>query len=76
MANAIYSVNSDSSSVTGPDYMDINSDEAEAGSILLSLSQHSKKHKEAPSTTTTNSMSIRNLLGKYWKNVSFLLVTH
>ncbi|SAM00416.1 hypothetical protein [Absidia glauca] len=63
MTNAIYSVNRDSSSVAGQDYMDINSDEAEAGSILLSLSQHSKKHKETPSTTTTNSMSIRNLLG-------------
>lgn len=64
MTDSIYSVNRESSSIAGPDYMNINSDEAEAGSILLSLSQQSKQRTEAPSSTITNSMSIRNLLGK------------
>ncbi|KAI8098636.1 uncharacterized protein BX664DRAFT_319232 [Halteromyces radiatus] len=43
-----------------PDYMDINPDEVEAGSILMSLSQH-KQHTQQ--TTITNTMSISNLLG-------------
>lgn len=58
-----------------PDYMDINTDDAEAGSILMSLSQHSMKvlASATTSTPTSNSpasariastMSIRNLLGK------------
>ncbi|KAI9300260.1 hypothetical protein BJ944DRAFT_30307 [Cunninghamella echinulata] len=42
------------------EYMDINADEAEAGSILMSLSQQTKKPKE---TSTNNTMSIQNLLG-------------
>ncbi|CAO3642228.1 unnamed protein product [Cunninghamella echinulata] len=41
--------------------MDINADEAEAGSILMSLSQQTKKPKET--STTNNTMSIQNLLG-------------
>ncbi|SAM03240.1 hypothetical protein [Absidia glauca] len=58
-----------------PEYMDINTDDAEAGSILMSLSQHPKKvmtsaTKPIPSSNSpassriASTMSIRNLLGE------------
>ncbi|KAI8337023.1 hypothetical protein BC941DRAFT_426417 [Chlamydoabsidia padenii] len=66
MTKPLYTLSSikrEPSPVPGTDYMDINPDEVEAGSILLSLSQHTKQNKDTKSTTTTNTMSIRNLLG-------------
>ncbi|ORZ08959.1 hypothetical protein BCR42DRAFT_495239 [Absidia repens] len=51
---------------TMSDYMEINNDDAEAGSILMSLSQQPKQNTKPsppPSANSTNTMSIRNLLG-------------
>ncbi|ORX58776.1 hypothetical protein DM01DRAFT_1381442 [Hesseltinella vesiculosa] len=47
-------------SSTESEYLDINKDEAEAGSILMSLSQQTSRK---PSAKPSNSMSISNLLG-------------
>ncbi|CAO3600615.1 unnamed protein product [Absidia cylindrospora] len=49
-----------------PDYMEMDNDDAEAGSILMSLSQQPKQNTKPsppPSSNSTNTMSIRNLLG-------------
>ncbi|CAO3590749.1 unnamed protein product [Absidia cylindrospora] len=62
MTNSVYTlspIKKEPSTTNAPDYMDINSDEAEAGSILMALSQHTKRSERS---TTMNTMSIRNLL--------------
>ncbi|KAG0193474.1 hypothetical protein DFQ28_005078 [Apophysomyces sp. BC1034] len=57
------------SSLKDEEYMDLNTDEAEAGSILIALANHSNRPKavqEQPNiqnSSSNNSMSIRNLLG-------------
>jgi hypothetical protein len=66
MTNSTYTLSTTNRKLSN-DYMEINTDDAEAGSILMSLSQQPKSNIKPPSpppTTTTNTMSIRNLLGK------------
>ncbi|KAF7728474.1 hypothetical protein EC973_006027 [Apophysomyces ossiformis] len=58
------------SSPKDEEYMDLNTDEAEAGSILISLANHSNRPKTVQeqqntqnSSSSNNFMSIRNILG-------------
>ncbi|CAO3619241.1 unnamed protein product [Cunninghamella blakesleeana] len=67
MTNSLYTqqqTNIKKENEQSTEFMNINADEAEAGTILMSLSQQTKKTPTIHSLPTTKTMSIRNLLGE------------